>query len=111
LRLEAGLCLYGHDLNEDISPVEANLTWTIGSLFPEFSYNFPGKRRKEEGGFLGSDVVLSQLKSGVSKKRVGFVVQGAPARGTLPLITFHYIFARGSYHSRPQEWKANWNCH
>lgn len=45
LRLEAGLCLYGHDITEDITPVEASLAWTIS------------KRRREEGGFIGSDVV------------------------------------------------------
>lgn len=81
LRLEAGLCLYGHDLNEDITPVEANLTWTIG------------KRRKEQGGFLGSSVVLDQLKTGVSKKRVGFLINGSPARGIsgmmFVLLTHH----------------------
>jgi len=68
LRLEAGLCLYGHDLNEDITPIEASLNWLIG------------KRRRAEGGFLGADVILRQLKDGVSKKRVGFEVQGPPAR-------------------------------
>ena len=41
LRLEAGLCLYGHDLNEKINPVEANLKWAIA------------KKRKEDGGFNG----------------------------------------------------------
>jgi len=41
LRLEAGLCLYGHDISEDVSPIEAMLAWTIS------------KRRREEGGFLG----------------------------------------------------------
>ena len=45
LRLEAGLCLYGHDLNEDTSPIEAMLAWTIS------------KRRKEKGGFIGYDVI------------------------------------------------------
>eukprot|EP00744_Colponema_vietnamica_P000838 GILI01001454.1.p1 GENE.GILI01001454.1~~GILI01001454.1.p1 ORF type:complete len:404 (-),score=158.08 GILI01001454.1:137-1318(-) len=68
LRLEAGLCLYGHDISEEVTPIEATLAWTIG------------KRRKEQGGFLGSDVVLKQIKDGVSKKRVGFFVEGAPAR-------------------------------
>jgi len=68
LRLEAGLCLYGHDLEQDITPVEGSLTWVIG------------KRRKEQGGFLGADVILAQLKNGVSKKRVGFLVNGSPAR-------------------------------
>jgi len=68
LRLEAGLCLYGHDLNDDISPVEGSLSWLIG------------KRRKADGGFLGSDVILRQLKDGVGKKRVGFEVQGPPPR-------------------------------
>ncbi len=69
LRLEAGLCLYGHDLNETISPVEANLNWLIG------------KRRRESGGFLGAATIQKQLKDGVSRKRVGFVIKkGPPAR-------------------------------
>lgn len=55
LRLEAGLCLYGHDLNEDISPIEASLNWLIS------------KRRREQGGFLGFATVDKHLKEGVSK--------------------------------------------
>ncbi|KAF9110106.1 hypothetical protein BGX27_006761 [Mortierella sp. AM989] len=68
LRLEAGLCLYGHELDETITPVEAGLTWTIG------------KRRRTEGGFLGAATIQDQLKNGVSRRRIGLVVQGAPAR-------------------------------
>eukprot|EP00124_Ichthyophonus_hoferi_P002325 Ihof_evm6s153 gene=Ihof_evmTU6s153 len=69
LRLEAGLCLYGHDIDDDITPIEANLTWTIG------------KRRRTEGGFLGSDVILAQLAAkGGLRRRVGLIVDGAPAR-------------------------------
>jgi aminomethyltransferase len=70
LRLEAGLCLYGHDLNEDITPVEASLLWVIG------------KRRREQGGFLGSEKILGQINGTlpVLKKRVGFITQGPPAR-------------------------------
>ncbi|KAG8894084.1 Aminomethyltransferase, mitochondrial, partial [Tulasnella sp. 403] len=68
LRLEAGMCLYGHDLNEDITPVEAGLSWVIG------------KSRKESGGFIGADTVLQQLKDGPTKRRVGFIIEEAPAR-------------------------------
>ena len=68
LRLEAGLCLYGHELEEDISPIEAVLGWTIS------------KRRKAEGGFLGDALVQKHLKEGVTRKRVGFIVNGPPAR-------------------------------
>lgn len=69
LRLEAGLCLYGHDIDETTSPIEATLAWTIG------------KRRREEGGFPGADIILGQLKDGVSRKRVGLLPEGkAPAR-------------------------------
>lgn len=68
LRLEAGLCLYGHELNEDISPIEAVLGWTIS------------KRRKEHGGFLGFETVKKHLEQGVKKKRSGFITIGAPAR-------------------------------
>ncbi|GAU98299.1 hypothetical protein RvY_09463 [Ramazzottius varieornatus] len=73
LRLEAGLCLYGNDIDEDVSPVEAALSWTIG------------KRRRNEGGFPGSEVILGQLKNGVSMKRVGIVSSGAPARQGYPV--------------------------
>jgi len=69
LRLEAGLCLYGNDLTEDITPVEAGLAWTVG------------KRRREAFDFLGGAVVKAQLANGASKRRVGLVIPtGAPAR-------------------------------
>ena len=73
LRLEAGMCLYGHDLDSTTTPVEGGLSWTIA------------KDRREAGGFNGSDIVLRQLKpkkegGGVDRRRVGFVVEGAPAR-------------------------------
>ena len=69
LRLEAGLCLYGHELNEETTPVEAGLAWAISP------------RRKREGGFLGAEHVLPQLTAGVSKKMMGVeVLAGAPAR-------------------------------
>ncbi|CDY34620.1 BnaC08g41790D [Brassica napus] len=68
LRLEAGLCLYGNDMEQHISPVEAGLTWAIG------------KRRRAEGGFLGADVILKQLQDGPTIRRVGFFSSGPPAR-------------------------------
>jgi aminomethyltransferase len=69
LRLEAGLCLYGHDMDETTDPVEADLVWSIG------------KRRKAEGGFAGANVILDKLFNGVAKKRVGILPDGkAPAR-------------------------------
>lgn len=69
LRLEAGLCLYGHDIDTTTSPVEANLSWVIG------------KRRREEGGFNGADRILAELKQGPSRLLVGIRPEGrAPAR-------------------------------
>lgn len=69
LRLEAGLCLYGHDLSEDITPIEASLIWTIP------------KHRRETGGFVGDSVVLRQIQQGASKVRVGFTMkEGSSAR-------------------------------
>ncbi|TVY54995.1 putative aminomethyltransferase [Lachnellula suecica] len=74
LRLEAGMCLYGHDLDDSTTPVEAALSWVIG------------KNRKTEGGFHGADVILKQLTpkkkggSGVERRRIGLIVEGAPAR-------------------------------
>lgn len=69
LRLEAGLCLYGHDIDETTSPVEAGLAWSIQ------------KRRREEGGFPGADRILRELTKGPSRVRVGLKPEGrAPAR-------------------------------
>ncbi|KAI9502197.1 hypothetical protein GGI26_003877 [Coemansia sp. RSA 1358] len=69
LRLEAGLCLYGSDIDSTTTPMEANLVWTVG------------KRRRAEGGFIGADIILDQIakKSGL-RRRVGLIVEGAPAR-------------------------------
>lgn len=69
LRLEAGLCLYGHDLDSDASPVEGNIAFAIG------------KRRREEGGFPGADRILKELAEGPPRLRVGILPEGkAPAR-------------------------------
>jgi aminomethyltransferase len=69
LRLEAGLCLYGHDIDGTTTPIEAGLAWTIG------------KRRRQEAGFPGAAIILAQLRDGPSRKRVGLKPEGrAPAR-------------------------------
>lgn len=75
LRLEAGLCLYGNDLDETTTPTEGVLGWTMGG--PK------GRRRQEGGGFLGSDKILTpegKLRK-VTRKRVGIMGMKAPARG------------------------------
>ena len=69
LRLEAGLCLYGSDIDTTTTPIEAALLWTIG------------KRRREQGGFPGAAIVQRQIAEGVARKRVGILPEGkAPAR-------------------------------
>jgi aminomethyltransferase len=69
LRLEAGLCLYGHDIDEATSPVEAGLAWSIQ------------KRRRAEGGFPGAERIQRELAEGPSRRRVGLLPEGrAPAR-------------------------------
>jgi len=73
LRLEAGLCLYGNDIDETTSPVEAALEWAIQKV-----------RRKggdREGGFPGADRILNELENGTSRRRVGILPEGrAPMR-------------------------------
>ncbi|MGH0001044.1 glycine cleavage system aminomethyltransferase GcvT [Pseudovibrio ascidiaceicola] len=69
LRLEAGLCLYGHDIDENTTPVEGNITFCMQ------------KRRKEAGDFPGGERVLKQLAEGTENLRVGLLLEGrAPAR-------------------------------
>jgi aminomethyltransferase len=69
LRLEAGLCLYGHDIDTTTSPVEGGLTWSIQ------------KRRRLEGGFPGAARILAEIANGASRVRVGLLPEGkAPAR-------------------------------
>ena len=73
LRLEAGLCLYGHDIDEATSPVEAALTWAIQKV-----RRTHGERA---GGFMGSEIISQQIETGTDKKRVGFLPQTrAPMR-------------------------------
>ena len=64
LRLEAGLCLYGHDIDESTSPIEANLKWAIS------------KRRRENGGFPGYEKIKSDMNGGLSRLRVGIKPEG-----------------------------------
>ncbi|MCA0316667.1 MAG: glycine cleavage system aminomethyltransferase GcvT [Proteobacteria bacterium] len=69
LRLEAGLCLYGHDIDTTTSPIEAGLNWSIQ------------KRRRTEGGFPGAARVQKELAEGAPRARVGILPDGrAPAR-------------------------------
>ncbi|MDB5511553.1 MAG: gcvT [Enterovirga sp.] len=69
LRLEAGLPLYGHDINQETSPVEAGLAWSIA------------KRRRQEGGFPGRVRIAQEMAEGPLRRRVGIQVEGrAPAR-------------------------------
>ncbi|MDO8289976.1 MAG: glycine cleavage system aminomethyltransferase GcvT [Parvibaculum sp.] len=69
LRLEAGLCLYGHDIDETTTPIEGALGWTIG------------KRRRTEVNFPGANIIMDQIANGVKRKRVGILPDGkAPAR-------------------------------
>jgi aminomethyltransferase len=69
LRLEAGLCLYGHDIDTSTTPIEADLQWSIS------------KRRRAEGGFPGAARIQKELAEGPARKRVGILPEGrAPAR-------------------------------
>jgi aminomethyltransferase len=79
LRLEAGLCLYGHDIDTTTTPVEANLNWSI-----QKSRRTGGARA---GGFPGADKILTQLATGAPRKRVGIKPDGrAPVRENAPLF-------------------------
>jgi len=64
LRLEAGLCLYGHDIDTTTTPVEAGLLWSIG------------KERRTQGGFPGASVIQKQIAEGAPRKRVGLLPEG-----------------------------------
>lgn len=72
LRLEAGLCLYGHELNETITPVEAGLTWLIG---------------KHHRDYPGADILARQMEQGVKLQRAGLIVDGKiPVREGVDLL-------------------------
>jgi aminomethyltransferase len=75
LRLEAGLCLYGNDIDETTSPVEAGLAWSIQ------------KRRRADGGFPGSARIRRELTEGPARRRVGIRPEGrAPARAGTEIL-------------------------
>jgi aminomethyltransferase len=75
LRLEAGLCLYGNDIDELTSPIEADLAWTIG------------RRRRAAWDFPGAAAIRDQLEHGVPRRRVGIRPDGrAPARALTEIV-------------------------
>ena len=82
LRLEAGLCLYGHDINETTSPVEAGLTWAIQKV------RRPGGARA--GGYPGAAVVEAHLAGGAPSKRVGLLgLERVPVREGTAIVDAH----------------------
>jgi len=82
LRLEAGLCLYGHDINTTTTPVEAGLTWAIQKV------RRPGGARA--GGYPGASVIQSQLASGAVVKRVGLLgLERVPVREGAKIVDSH----------------------
>ena len=74
LRLEAGLCSYGPDINDETTPIEANLNWVIG------------KRRKTQGNYLGDKIIKDQIDNDSKIKRVGFMIESGPPAGEGSLI-------------------------
>ncbi len=68
LRLEAGLCLYGHDLDQDTTPVESSLMWALSKV-----RRADGAR---PGGYPGAEIIMAQMANGVARKRVGIKPQG-----------------------------------
>ena len=82
LRLEAGLCLYGHELSAEISPVEAGIRWAIS------------KARRADGiragGYQGADIIMKQMNEGTAFKKLAFIAQGkAPVRDGSILVDEH----------------------
>ena len=79
LRLEAGLCLYGHDIDTTTTPVEASLLWALSKA-----------RRRDgarPGGYPGAEVIFEQMEKGVARKRVGLLPQGKmPVRDGAELL-------------------------
>ncbi|XP_004715216.1 aminomethyltransferase, mitochondrial [Echinops telfairi] len=75
LRLEAGLCLYGNDIDEHTTPVEGSLSWTLG------------KRRRAAMDFPGAEVIVPQLKGKVQRRRVGLICEGPPMRAHSPILS------------------------
>ncbi|XP_032065377.1 aminomethyltransferase, mitochondrial isoform X2 [Thamnophis elegans] len=75
LRLEAGLCLYGNDIDENTTPVEASLVWTLG------------KRRRVVMDFPGASIILAQIKEKPKKKRVGLTSTGPPIRQHVHILS------------------------
>lgn len=82
LRLEAGMCLYGHDLDDTTTPVEAGLNFIIPKT----------RRTREDSGFNGAETIIPQLTpvknggTGISRRRVGMIVEGAPAREGVEIV-------------------------
>ena len=76
LRLEAGLCLYGNDLDTTTSPSEGTLLWVVAK-----------RRRGEKGSFVGSERILDEIANkSATRKRCGFTINGAPARAGTPIL-------------------------
>jgi aminomethyltransferase len=83
LRLEAGLCLYGHDIDETTNPAEANLVWAIG------------KRRKMDKDFLAAETIMDAVLNGTARKRVGIRPEGrAPAREGSEIVADGRVIGR-----------------
>ena len=82
LRLEAGLCLYGHDMNDQTTPIEASLLWAISK-----ARRADGPRA---GGFPGADTLFTQQQKGVAQKRVGLLPQErTPVREGAEIVDEH----------------------
>ncbi|PSN46754.1 Aminomethyltransferase [Blattella germanica] len=76
LRLEAGMCLYGNDIDHTTTPVEAGLSWVVA------------KRRRTTADFPGASVIIDQMRNGPGRKRVGIRSRGPPARTEAVVYAF-----------------------